>query len=74
MFGIQFSRVMLDVLSGNDDREWWSRRAREGMAKMRHAFSWLAGDGTTLWRGTDNRKDEGNVWWTFAGTNTNMAL
>jgi ATP-dependent Lhr-like helicase len=72
--GFRFCRAMRDVLTGDGQRDWWSRRAREAVARIRGEFAWLAADGTTLRRGVGDADGDTTTWWTYAGTKANAAL
>jgi ATP-dependent Lhr-like helicase len=74
LVGFRLCRAMRDVLVTDAERERWSRRAREAMARIRTEFAWLAADGTTLHRGGGAADCESCTWWTFAGTKANVAL
>lgn len=72
LVGFRFCRAMRDVLTADEEQPWWSRRARETIARIRAEFAWLAADGTTLHgNGADANAP---TWWTFAGTKANTAL
>ncbi len=74
MVGFRFCQSMRDVLTSDGERDWWSRRSREAMARIRDEFAWLAADGTTLHRGGGDTDGAEPVWWTFAGTKANASL
>jgi ATP-dependent Lhr-like helicase len=54
----------------DDEREFWSNRARQQLTSVRSEFAWLEADGTALVR-DDNGTTE---WWTFAGLAANATL
>jgi len=74
LVGFRFCRAMRDVLTTDGERERWSRRARDGLARIRAEFAWLSADGTTLHGGAGAAAGEPATWWTFAGTKANAAL
>jgi len=59
------------VLAEDENRDWWSQRARTQIEAMRSAFPWLTMDGSAIVTGED---DGGVKWWTFAGQKANAAL
>ena len=48
LVGFRFCRAMRDVLTTAGERERWSRRTREALARIRAEFAWLSADATTL--------------------------
>ena len=63
-------QAIKQVLARDDEREYWSNRARQQMTSVRSEFAWLEADGTALVR-DDNGTTE---WWTFAGLAANATL
>src|SRR6185369_17771064 len=63
-------QAIKQVLAMDDEREYWSYRARQQMTSVRSEFAWLERDGTALVR-DDNGTTE---WWTFAGLAANATL
>jgi len=58
------------ILAGEDDRPWWSNRAREQLVGLRQEYGWLTGEpGTEVVRHSDATR-----WWTFAGLHANASL
>lgn len=64
------SQAVQRIVTAEDDRDWWSRRAREQMAEVRTEFRGLTATGTTVVPGDDGEL----VWWTFAGLGANASL
>jgi ATP-dependent Lhr-like helicase len=58
------------ILTGDDARPWWSKRAREQLAQIRNEFAWLTPGGTVVLATGDTQA----VWWTFAGLGGNASL
>ena len=59
------------VLAGDDEREWWSRRARRQIARVREEFPWLEAEGSAVVAREGEKEME---WWTFAGAGANATL
>jgi ATP-dependent Lhr-like helicase len=63
-------QAIKQILATDDEREYWSNRARQQMTSVRSESAWLEPDGTALVR-DDNGTTE---WWTFAGLAANATL
>jgi len=63
-------RQIRDLLATDDQRSWWSQRAKEAIASARLDQAWQTTGGTVVTAG----KDDGMVWWTYAGRAVNAAL
>jgi ATP-dependent Lhr-like helicase len=64
------ARMIRTLLSSDEPRDFWSRRAAERIAKLREQFSWVRENQTTV--SLDNKGQMS--WFTFAGTLANLAL
>jgi ATP-dependent Lhr-like helicase len=69
-FSFQLCQAIKRVLSGDDHRDPWSRRATEQMSKVRQDYVWLCENSTVVVTGPN----ETVRWWTFAGAGANAAL
>jgi ATP-dependent Lhr-like helicase len=68
--GFQLCQSIKRLLAEDDDREMWSKRARQQINEIRQEFAWLDKDGTVV---VLDKNDEAE-WWTFAGTGANAIL
>jgi ATP-dependent Lhr-like helicase len=68
--GFRLCQSIKRLLAEDNDREMWSKRARQQIHEVRKEFAWLDPDGTVIVRA---KSDEAE-WWTFAGTGANAAL
>lgn len=68
--GLRLCQSIQHLLAGSDDREIWSRRARQQIEEVRSKFIWLDTDGTVVVL----EKNREAQWWTFAGTRANATL
>jgi ATP-dependent Lhr-like helicase len=68
--GFALCQAVHDVLATDTEREFWSRRALERMAEVRHEYDWLTLGTTVLLRGKDGDAE----WWTFGGLAANAML
>ncbi|HEY1381011.1 MAG TPA: hypothetical protein VGF55_29700 [Gemmataceae bacterium] len=68
--GFPLGQAIRSLLVGEDSSPRWSRRARDRIAKLREAYTWVNADGPTLL----SRPPSGAEWWTFAGTRANATL
>lgn len=70
-FGRHLCQAIKRVLAGDDERQWWSRRARRQIARVREEFPWLEAEGSAVVaRGGEQEME----WWTFAGAGANATL
>lgn len=68
--GFQLCQSVKYILSGDDEREIWSKRACQRIDEARTEFSWLEIDNTAV-----IRTKEGSLrWQTFAGNAVNATL
>lgn len=58
------------VLAAEDDRAYWSNRARQQIDEARNEFAWLNDDGTAIVLSENGQAE----WWTFAGAGANATL
>jgi ATP-dependent helicase Lhr and Lhr-like helicase len=68
--GFRLCQAIRNVLGADDNREWWSHRARQQISEVRQEFAWLDDDGTAVVRSESAEA----VWWTFAGVKANATL
>jgi ATP-dependent helicase Lhr and Lhr-like helicase len=68
--GFRLCQAIRNVLGADDNREWWSHRARQQISEVRQEFAWLDDDGTAVVRSESGEA----VWWTFAGVKANATL
>ena len=64
------ARMIRHLLSSDDRREFWSRRAARRFEELRKQYSWVRDNGTTLVLSKERRLS----WFTFAGTRANLAI
>jgi ATP-dependent Lhr-like helicase len=58
------------VLAADDNRAYWSNRARRQIEEVRSEFAWLSHEGTAIVQGENDEVK----WWTFAGAGANTTL
>jgi ATP-dependent Lhr-like helicase len=64
------SAAMREVLTGHDDRPWWSKRATEAIRQLREIHTFLRDEPSPL-----TEEPDGSIkWWTFAGGRGNRLL
>lgn len=70
--GLNFrlAQAIKHVLAKDDDRPFWSTRARELVAQVRMEHAWLEPDDTVVVNGPGDELE----WWTFGGTGANASL
>ncbi len=68
--GFQLCQAVKHILSEGDERDSWSRRARQRIDEARTEFSWLEADHTAV----ICTKDGMPRWQTFAGSAANATL
>jgi ATP-dependent Lhr-like helicase len=68
--GFALCQAVHEVLATDTEREFWSRRAVERMAEVRHEYAWLTPGTTVLLPGKDGDPE----WWTFGGLAANAML
>lgn len=68
--GHRVCQAIKRVLSGSDERDVWSSRARQQIERVRDEFPWLHPDDTVVVRGASG----GATWWTFGGMGANATL
>lgn len=63
-------QAIMHVLATDNDREWWSNRARQQIGEVRNEFAWLSEDATAF-----VFDESGEIeWWTFSGVGANATL
>ncbi|QEG24774.1 DEAD/DEAH box helicase [Mariniblastus fucicola] len=67
--GYRFCQQIQQVLAMDDDRSFWSDRARERIGEIRQNYPWLDHENTVVVPATG-----GYEWWTFAGKRANLAM
>lgn len=68
--GYALCQAIQQVLADEDDRPFWSQRAKDQMRKARDEFGWLEATGSAVVLETDGKIQ----WWTFAGQAANATL
>ena len=63
-------QAIKQILAMDDERTYWSNRARQQMTSVRSEFAWLEPEGTVLVHGNNGTTE----WWTFAGLAANATL
>ncbi len=68
--GFRMSQAIKRVLAVDEDREWWSRRAKDRISEIRQEFAWLHADSTVAVLAGSGEAE----WWTFGGNRANATL
>ena len=66
----QMAQSTKKVLANDDDREYWSARAREQVQSIRMEYHWLKQSSTCFVNGPGNSYE----WWLFGGTFANTSI
>ena len=68
--GFKMSQAIKRILALDQDRECWSRRAKDRIREIRHEFAWLQSDSTVAILAGSGEAE----WWTFGGNRANATL
>lgn len=68
--GFRMTQAIKRILAVNEDRECWSRRAKDRISEIRQEFTWLHADSTVAILGGSGEVE----WWTFGGNRANATL
>jgi len=68
--GFKLCQSIKHLLTGENDCEMWSKRARQYIERVRTEFAWLRPQGTVIALAKNGKA----TWWTFAGSGGNAAL
>jgi ATP-dependent Lhr-like helicase len=68
--GFEICQSVQAVLATEDERDYWSQRANERIAKVRSEYAWLGQGESVVVNGSDGLPE----WWTFAGFAANAML
>lgn len=64
------SQAIKQILAVDEDRECWSRRAKDRIGEIRQEFAWLHTDSTVAILAGSGEAE----WWTFGGNRANATL
>lgn len=68
--GFRMSQAIKRILTVDEDRECWSRRAKDRISEIRQEFAWLNADSTVAILAGSGEAE----WWTFGGNRVNATL
>lgn len=68
--GYRLCQAIKRILSADDDRQFWSKRACQQMEDVREDFAWLDANTSSVVIGENGTTE----WWTFAGAGANATL
>lgn len=68
--GYRMSQAIKRILAVDEDRECWSRRAKDRISEIHQEFAWLRADATVAILAGSGEAE----WWTFGGNRANATL